>query len=56
VKKLNHKILAKRKRKIDILSTWFYQITGKTYLGALVNAAIVTWMFASSQAIAPIPV
>ena len=38
------------------LSTWFYQLTGKIYLGALVNAAIVTWMFTSSQVIAPIPV
>jgi dienelactone hydrolase len=38
------------------LSTWFYQITGKIYLGAFVNAALVTWMFVSSQVIAPIPV
>jgi len=38
------------------LSTWFYQLTGKIYLGALVNAALVTWMFVSSQVIAPIPV
>jgi pimeloyl-ACP methyl ester carboxylesterase len=38
------------------ISTWFYQLTGKIYLGALVNAAIVTWMFTSSQVIAPIPV
>jgi dienelactone hydrolase len=38
------------------LSTWFYQLTGKVYLGALVNAALVTWMFVSSQVIAPIPV
>ncbi|MBN1811666.1 MAG: acetylxylan esterase [Anaerolineae bacterium] len=38
------------------ISTWFYQLTGRPYLGALVNAAIVTWMFTSSQVIAPIPV
>ena len=38
------------------ISTWFYQITGKVYLGAFVNAALVTWMFTSSQVIAPIPV
>ena len=24
------------------ISTWFYQLTGKPYLGALVNAALVT--------------
>jgi dienelactone hydrolase len=38
------------------ISTWFFQLTGKIYLGALVNAALVTWMFTSSQVIAPIPV
>lgn len=38
------------------ISTWFYQLTGKIYLGALVNAMLVTWMFVSSQVIAPIPV
>ena len=38
------------------ISTWFYQLTGRIYLGALVNAALVTWMFTSSQVIAPIPV
>ena len=38
------------------LSTWFYQLTGKIYLGAILNAALVTWMFVSSQVIAPIPV
>lgn len=38
------------------LSTWFYQLTGKIYLGAFVNAALVAWMFTSSQVIAPIPV
>lgn len=38
------------------LSTWFYQVTGKIYLGAFLNAALVAWMFASSQVIAPIPV
>ena len=38
------------------ISTWFYQLTGKPYLGALVNAALAAWMFTSSQVIAPIPV
>jgi pimeloyl-ACP methyl ester carboxylesterase len=38
------------------ISTWFYQLTGKIYLGAFLNAALVTWMFVSSQVIAPIPV
>jgi dienelactone hydrolase len=38
------------------LSTWFYQLTGKIYVGAFLNAAIVAWMFTSSQVIAPIPV
>jgi hypothetical protein len=38
------------------ISTWFYQITGTIYLGAVLNAALVTWMFVSSQVIAPIPV
>ena len=38
------------------ISTWFYQLTGKIYLGAILNAALVTWMFVSSQVIAPIPV
>ncbi len=38
------------------ISTWFYQITGRIYLGALLNAALVTWMFVSSQVIAPIPI
>jgi dienelactone hydrolase len=38
------------------LSTWLFQLTGRPYLGAFVNAALVTWMFVSSQVIAPIPV
>ena len=38
------------------LSTWCFQLTGRIYLGALLNAALVTWMFISSQVIAPIPV
>jgi dienelactone hydrolase len=38
------------------ISTWFCQITGKIYLGALLNAALVTWMFVSSQVVAPIPI
>jgi hypothetical protein len=38
------------------ISTWFYQLTGRIYLGAIVIAGIVAWMFVSSQVIAPIPV
>ncbi len=38
------------------LSTWCYLLTGKIYLGALLNAAWVAWLLASSQVIAPIPV
>ena len=38
------------------IQTWFYQLTGRIYLGAVLNAALVTWMFVSSQVIAPIPV
>ena len=38
------------------IQTWFYQLTGRIYLGAILNAALVTWMFVSSQVIAPIPV
>jgi hypothetical protein len=38
------------------ISTWFFQLTGKIYLGAVLNAALVAWMFTSSQVIAPIPV
>jgi len=40
---------------VMILSTWFYQITGKIFLSAFMNAMIVTWLFASSQVVAPIP-
>ena len=38
------------------LSTWLYQLTGKIYPGAILSAALVAWMFTSSQVIAPIPV
>jgi hypothetical protein len=38
------------------ISTWFFQLTGKIYLGALLNACLVAWMFTSSQVIAPMPV
>ncbi len=38
------------------ISTWCFQLTGRPYLGAILNAALVTWMFVSSQVIAPIPV
>ena len=38
------------------ISTWFFQLTGKIYLGAFLNAALVAWMFTSSQVIAPLPI
>jgi len=38
------------------VSTWFFQLTGRPYLGAFINTALVTWMFVSSQIIALIPV
>ncbi|UCD77135.1 MAG: alpha/beta hydrolase [Desulfobacterales bacterium] len=38
------------------IQTWFYQLTGRIYLGASLNAALVTWMFVSSQVVAPLPV
>ena len=38
------------------IQTWFFQWTGRPYLGAILNATLVAWMFASSQVIAPIPV
>ncbi len=41
---------------VVLVSTWLYILTGRPYAGALLNAAIVTWMFASSQVISPIPV
>jgi len=41
---------------ITPISTWGFQLTGRPYLGAIFNAALVTWMFVSSQVIAPIPV
>jgi dienelactone hydrolase len=38
------------------VSTWLYQLTGKIYAGAILSAALVAWMFTSSQVIAPIPI
>lgn len=38
------------------LSTWLHQLTGTVYAGAILNSLIITWVFASSQVIAPIPV
>lgn len=38
------------------IMTWLYMLTGKIYAGSLLAALLVTWMFASSQVIAPIPV
>ena len=37
------------------LTTWFNELTGKTYVGAFINAMLVAWMFTSSSVIAPIP-
>ncbi len=37
------------------ISTWCYLLTGQIALGALLNAAWVAWLLASSQVIAPIP-
>ncbi len=39
-----------------VISTWFYLLTGKVYLGAFLNSLLIAWIFASSQVIAPIPV
>jgi hypothetical protein len=39
-----------------VISTWFFEWTGRIYLGAVLNALIVAWSFAASQVIAPIPV
>jgi len=39
-----------------VISTWYYMLTGKVYLGAFLNSLLITWIFASSQVIAPIPV
>ncbi len=39
-----------------LISTGCYLFTGRIYLGALLNAAWVAWLLASSQVIAPIPV
>ncbi len=41
---------------ITPISTWFHQLTGRPYLGAFVNAILVTWIFTSAQVIAPIPI
>jgi hypothetical protein len=38
------------------ISTWYYELTGKVYLGAFINALLVSWMFTSSQVIAPLPI
>jgi uncharacterized protein len=38
------------------ISTWFFMLTGRIYVGALLNAMLVTWMLVSSQVIAPVPV
>lgn len=38
------------------VSTWLFLRTGRPWLGALVNALLVAWMFAGSQVVAPMPV
>jgi dienelactone hydrolase len=38
------------------VGTWCFLLTGRPYLGALLSALLVAWMFASSQVIAPMPV
>jgi len=38
------------------ISTGLFVFSGRPYLSAFLNAAIVSWMFTSSQVIAPIPV
>jgi len=38
------------------IGSFLYEITGKIYAGAFLNALIVTWMFTSSSVIAPLPV
>jgi len=39
-----------------VLSTWCFHLTGRIYTGAVLNALLIAWVFASSQVIAPIPV
>jgi dienelactone hydrolase len=41
---------------ITPISTWFFQLTGRIYLGVFLNSMIVAWMLVSSQVVAPIPV
>jgi pimeloyl-ACP methyl ester carboxylesterase len=38
------------------VSAWMHQLTDTVYAGAILNALIITWVLASSQVIAPIPV
>lgn len=38
------------------ISTWFFQVTGSPWVGAIFSASVVTWMLTSSQVIAPIPI
>ena len=38
------------------VGSFLYEVTGKIYAGAILNALIVTWMFTSSSVIAPLPV
>ncbi|MFO8072420.1 MAG: alpha/beta hydrolase [Polyangia bacterium] len=38
------------------LSTWLFQLTGRTLSGSLLCGMLVSWMLVSSQVIAPVPV
>ena len=38
------------------IAAFFYEATGSVYLGAILNALIVAWMFTSSSVVAPLPV
>jgi len=38
------------------IASFLYEVTGKIYAGAFLNALIVTWMFTSSSVIAPLPI
>jgi hypothetical protein len=35
----------------SIISTWFYEKTGRVYAGAFINGLLVTWYIVAGQAI-----
>lgn len=35
---------------VAVLSTWFYRLTGRIYVGAFANAMLITWIITASQA------